>query len=196
MKTHQFLLLNLLFISLLLVPFNSVIANGQEVYPNNGNGWIKFDDLDGYSFTYTADEGYLVAESCYKASTDVVYQTYEPPIKTVVITTQDHEISHVSVRIVEEVTPPPEVTPTPDVSETPEVTPPPEVTPTPDVSETPEVTPPPEFTQTPEVTSSPKPTGEVITEVNTGANALPILFVVIGGLAALAVYLFRKQTVV
>jgi len=178
MKTHQFLLLNLLFISLLLVPFNSVIANGQEVCPNNGNGWIKFDDLDGYSFTYTADEGYLVAESCYKASTDVVYQTYEPPIKTVVITTQDHEISHVSVRIVEEVTPPPEVTPTPDVSETPEVTPPPE------------------FTQTPEVTSSPKPTGEVITEVNTGANALPILFVVIGGLAALAVYLFRKQTVV
>jgi hypothetical protein len=172
MKIQYLLVLALL----LFQPSNSVIAQGQEVCPNSGNGWIKIDNLNGYSFTYTADEGYFVAESCYKASTNVVYKTYEPPQQTVVITTVDHELSHVSVRVVET----PEVTSTPEITETPEQT----------------ATPTPEITLTPNPTATP---GDVITEVNTGTSGLPLILFGIGGLAALAIIavnLFRKKTVI
>lgn len=216
MKIRYLLILVLLFAW--FNPSKQVIAQGQEVCPNTGDGWIKFDNLNGYSFTYTADEGYLVAESCYKASTDVVYQTYEPPQQTVVITTLEHELSHVSVRVVpEEVTPTstpvvtetPEPTPTstPTVTETPEPTP----TSTPTVTDTPEPTPTAtqEITDTPEptptatqvITNTPNPTatpGDVITEVNTGSGISIPFFLIVGGLAVIIMITcgtFRKQKI-
>lgn len=202
MKIRYLLLVVLLFA--VFNPSNSVIAQGQEVCPNTGNGWIKIDNLNGYTFTYTAEEGFLVAESCYKASTNVVYETYEPPQETVVITTLDHELSHVSVRVVQEqvtptstpvVTETPEPTPTttPVITETPEPTP----TTTPVITETPEPTP----TTTPVITLTPNPTatpGDVITEVETGASGIPTILFGIGGVVAfilIAANYFRKQTI-
>ena len=182
MKVVRKILLLALGALLLVASFGSgrtVTAQGQEVCPNTGNGWIKFDNLSGFVFTYTAPNGYLVAESCYKAATEVVYETYDPPQKSIVITTFRHEISHVSVRIVPEPTPTPTQTPTqtatPTSTNTPTQTPtetatptststntptqaPTETatpaTPTSTITDTPEPTP----TATQEITDTPEPT--------------------------------------
>ena len=180
MKVVRKILLLALGALLLVASFGSgrtVTAQAQEVCPNTGNGWIKFDNLCGFVFTYTAPDGYLVAESCYKAATEVVYETYEPPQKSIVITTFRHEISHVSVRIVPEPTPTPTQTPTqtatPTSTNTPTQTPtetatptstntptqtPTETatpaTPTSTITDTPEPTP----TATQEITDTPEPT--------------------------------------
>ena len=94
MKVIRNTLLLALGALLLVASFGSgrtVTAQEQEVCPNTGNGWIEFDNLSGFVFTYTAPDGYLVAESCYKTATEVVYKTYDPPQKSIVITTR-HEI--------------------------------------------------------------------------------------------------------
>ena len=163
MKVVRNILLLALGALLLVASFGSgrtVTAQGQEVCPNTGNGWIKFDNLSGFVFTYTAPNGYLVAESCYKAATEVVYETYEPPQKSIVITTFRHEISHVSVRIVPEPTPTPTQTPTqtatPTSTNTPTQTPTETATPTSTSTNTP--------TQTPTETATPATPTSTITD--------------------------------
>ena len=223
MKVVRKILLLALGALLLVASFGSVrtvTAQGQEVCPNTGNGWIKFDNLSGFVFTYTAPDGYLVAESCYKAATEVVYETYEPPQKSIVITTFRHEISHVSVRIVPEPTPTPTQTPTqtatltstftntPTQTPTETATP---ATPTSTITDTPEPTPTAtqEITDTPEptptgtlvITNTPNPTatpGDVITEVNTGSGISIPFFLIVGGLAVIVMITcgtFRKQKI-
>lgn len=49
-------------------------ANGQETCPE-GNGWTKVDNLSGLTYTFTPPVGFEVVESCYKASTSVVFGT-------------------------------------------------------------------------------------------------------------------------
>ena len=163
MKVVRNILLLALGALLLVASFGSgrtVTAQGQEVCPNTGNGWIKFDNLSGFVFTYTAPDGYLVAESCYKAATEVVYETYDPPQKSIVITTFRHEISHVSVRIVPEPTPTPTQTPTqtatPTSTNTPTQTPTETATPTSTSTNTP--------TQTPTETATPATPTSTITD--------------------------------
>ena len=163
MKVVRNILLLALGALLLVASFGSgrtVTAQGQEVCPNTGNGWIKFDNLSGFVFTYTAPNGYLVAESCYKAATEVVYETYDPPQKSIVITTFRHEISHVSVRIVPEPTPTPTQTPTqtatPTSTNTPTQTPTETATPTSTSTNTP--------TQTPTETATPATPTSTITD--------------------------------
>src|SRR6187431_3406632 len=49
---------------------------GQEVCPNTGDGWVKFDGLSGTTFTvpeHDPAEGWSIDEVCYKAGTSVVY---------------------------------------------------------------------------------------------------------------------------
>ena len=163
MKVVRKILLLALGALLLVASFGSgrtVTAQGQEVCPNTGNGWIKFDNLSGFVFTYTAPNGYLVAESCYKAATEVVYETYDPPQKSIVITTFRHEISHVSVRIVPEPIPTPTQTPTqtatPTSTNTPTQTPTETATPTSTSTNTP--------TQTPTETATPATPTSTITD--------------------------------
>ena len=165
MKVVRNILLLALGALLLVASFGSgrtVTAQGQEVCPNTGNGWIKFDNLSGFVFTYTAPNGYLVAESCYKAATEVVYETYDPPQKSIVITTFRHEISHVSVRIVPEPTPTPTQTPTQTATptststNTPTQTPTETATPTSTSTNTP--------TQTPTETATPATPTSTITD--------------------------------
>jgi len=163
MKVIRNTLLLALGALLLVASFGSgrtVTAQGQEVCPNTGNGWIKFDNLSGFVFTYTAPDGYLVAESCYKAATEVVYETYDPPQKSIVITTFRHEISHVSVRIVPEPIPTPTQTPTqtatPTSTNTPTQTPTETATPTSTSTNTP--------TQTPTETATPATPTSTITD--------------------------------
>lgn len=163
MKVVRKILLLALGALLLVASFGSgrtVTAQGQEVCPNTGNGWIKFDNLSGFVFTYTAPDGYLVAESCYKAATEVVYETYEPPQKSIVITTFRHEISHVSVRIVPEPTPTPTQTPTQTATPTSTNTP----TQTPTETATPTSTPTNTPTQTPTETATPATPTSTITD--------------------------------
>lgn len=179
MKVVRNILLLALGALLLVASFGSgrtVIAQGQEVCPNTGNGWIKFDNLSGFVFTYTAPDGYLVAESCYKAATEVVYETYEPPQKSIVITTFRHEISHVSVRIVPEPTPTPTQTPTqtatPTSTNTPTQTPTETATPatpTSTITDTPEPTP----TATQEITDTPEPTPTGTQEITDTPEPTP-----------------------
>ena len=163
MKVIRNILLLALGALLLVASFGSgrtVTAQGQEVCPNTGNGWIKFDNLSGFVFTYTAPNGYLVAESCYKAATEVVYETYDPPQKSIVITTFRHEISHVSVRIVPEPTPTPTQTPTQTATPTSTNTP----TQTPTETATPTSTPTNTPTQTPTETATPATPTSTITD--------------------------------
>ena len=179
MKVVRNILLLALGALLLVASFGSgrtVTAQGQEVCPNTGNGWIKFDNLSGFVFTYTAPNGYLVAESCYKAATEVVYETYDPPQKSIVITTFRHEISHVSVRIVPEPTPTPTQTPTqtatPTSTNTPTQTPTETATPatpTSTITDTPEPTP----TATQEITDTPEPTPTATQEITDTPEPTP-----------------------
>lgn len=126
----------------------------QETCPQTGD-WNKKDNLTGVSFTYTAPEGFLVAEVCYKAATGVVYYAVQPPQGTVIVVStvinsggQVADLSHASFRLVpiSEPTATPSSTPTetPESSPTPEETP--VVSPTPE--ETPVVSPTPQSTPT------------------------------------------------
>ena len=134
-----------------------VMAEGQETCPDGGD-WEKVDGLTGSSYTYTADEGKLVAETCYKAGTTVEYNDIDPAQKSVTITSGvQQNLSHISVRLVDE---PKEETPTP--TNTPTMTPTPtptsEFTPTP--TNTPTNTPTSTPTNTPTFTPTPTPTDE------------------------------------
>jgi len=132
---------------------SNVFAQGQETCPATGD-WIKIEGLSGTTFTYTAPEGKLVAETCYKASTEVVFETINPPQSSVTVTsTVGHDLSHASFRLVDEPEPTPTNTPTDPPTPTPTNTPTDPPTPTP--TNTPTFTPTPPFTPTPTFTSTP-----------------------------------------
>jgi hypothetical protein len=136
-----------------LILLNPVFAQGQETCPATGD-WIKVDGLSGDEFMYTAPEGYLVAETCYKAGTNVVFQAVNPPQASVtVISTVGNDLSHASFRLVEAPTPSP--TPTETFTPTPTET----FTPTPTETFTP--TPTETFTPTPTEEITPTPTEEI-----------------------------------
>ena len=138
-----------------------VFANGQETCPSTGD-WVKKDGLSGKSYTYTAPEGKLIAETCYKAATYVIKNLITPPQKSVtVISTVGHDLSHASFRLVDEPNPSP--TPTKTFTPTPTFTSTPTDEPTPSPTPTETFTPTPTFTQTPtdEPTPSPTPTEEL-----------------------------------
>ena len=165
-----------------LTYFSDRVYAQAETCPDGG-AWVKVDDINDQSILYTAPEGKLIAESCYKAGTELVYDTYEPPVDEVTLTSSVlnpvgnnfQDISHASFRLVdgptETVTPTETTTPTetgtPEVTETPEETEPPETaTPT----ETPEETEPPETatpTETPEETEPPETETPPVTETPT-----------------------------
>jgi hypothetical protein len=88
-------------IALLLSVVNVPVAGQAETCPV-GNGWIKENVGDEPSFQYTAPDGMVVAESCYKAgSNPLVYDTYDPPQKQVSLTSKYQQgISHASFRLV------------------------------------------------------------------------------------------------
>jgi hypothetical protein len=81
------LILPLLVFSILLTSplgISQISANGQETCPDTGD-WTKIEPLDGLSYTLNAPSGYMIAETCYKASTTVVYQDVLPPVSSVEI---------------------------------------------------------------------------------------------------------------
>jgi len=98
------------FVGLLsLFAVQSGNAQGQETCPQTGD-WVKVDDINAQSFFYTAPDGYVIVETCYKAGTSVKYQTIDPPQSSVTVETtvpnpNDNaflDISHASFRIAEE----------------------------------------------------------------------------------------------
>jgi hypothetical protein len=78
-----------------------VTSQGQETCPitsfdSETGGWVKVDDLDGFSYTFTAiPDGFEVTQNCYKRATIVVYGTGPT------VTSPDRfEISHASFFLV------------------------------------------------------------------------------------------------
>jgi hypothetical protein len=114
-------------VTTVLILMNPVFAQGQETCPATGD-WVKIEGLSGKEYIYTAPEGKLIAETCYKAGTEVEYDTISPPQKTVTVTsTVGFDLSHASFRLVDE----PQPSPTPTDEPTPSPTPTDEPTPSP-----------------------------------------------------------------
>ena len=185
MKKLLALVMILFFVGVLFASFpaNAVIevkALAQETCPATGD-WVKVEPLSGLSYEYTAPEGKLIAESCYKVGDhDPVFQTYDPALSPVTVTSTlfnspggaictapgvphegcaYQELSHASFRLIDD-----PGTETPTETET--------VTTTPDPSTTPK---------------PPTETPIVEVEVNTGASLLlPVLallgFLGLGGI--------------
>jgi hypothetical protein len=154
----------LLMVTTVLILMNPVFAQGQETCPATGD-WVKIEGLSGKEYIYTAPEGKLIAETCYKAGTEVEYDTISPPQKTVTVTsTVGFDLSHASFRLVDEPQPSPTPTdePTPSPTPTDEPTPSPTPTDEPTPSPTPTDEPTPSPTPTDEPTPSPTPTDEPI----------------------------------
>jgi hypothetical protein len=152
----------LLMVTTVLILMNPVFAQGQETCPATGD-WVKIEGLSGKEYIYTAPEGKLIAETCYKAGTEVEYDTISPPQKTVTVTsTVGFDLSHASFRLVDEPQPSPTPTdePTPSPTPTDEPTPSPTPTDEPTPSPTPTDEPTPSPTPTDEPTPSPTPTDE------------------------------------
>jgi hypothetical protein len=153
----------LLMVTTVLILMNPVFAQGQETCPATGD-WVKIEGLSGKEYIYTAPEGKLIAETCYKAGTEVEYDTISPPQKTVTVTsTVGFDLSHASFRLVDEPQPSPTPTdePTPSPTATDEPTPSPTPTDEPTPSPTPTDEPTPSPTPTDEPTPSPTPTDEI-----------------------------------
>jgi hypothetical protein len=78
---------------------------GQETCPDGG-GWLKIEPIDALTYEYTAPDGQLIAEVCYKASTEVIYIDIEDAASYEFVSTVTNkngelqEISHVSVRLI------------------------------------------------------------------------------------------------
>jgi len=68
-----------------MVIFVIPVKAQAETCPHNGD-WVKVDGLSGLTYDYTAPEGKLIAESCYKAGNhDPVFATYDPALASVTI---------------------------------------------------------------------------------------------------------------
>ncbi len=126
-------------VTLGLAPVAALATQPSFICPETGNGWVKTDGVSGQTATYSAPDGFLIAEVCYKAGTNS--STYlVGPLSTVVIVStlvnnggQVADISHYSVRLIPVTTSTPTPTPTPTVTSTPT----PEPTPTRTVEPTP-----------------------------------------------------------
>lgn len=137
--------------------FDGVVMAQAETCPDGGD-WIKIEGTSGFTYNYTAPEGKLVVETCYKAGTTVEYNVINPPQKSVTITsTVQQELSHVAVKLADE---PKQATPTPTNTPTmtPTSTPTEQITATP--TNTPTSTPTNTPTSTPTFTPTPTPTDE------------------------------------
>lgn len=159
------LIVIILFLTMVLAypVYGRPIPGGQKVCPSGGD-WVKIESLSGHEYTYTAPEGYLISETCWKAGTTVDGDIINPPQRTVtVISTVKQELSHASFRLVKTSdptnTPKPSNTPEPEPSATPK----PSVTPKPSNTLEPTRTPekptstPKEPTNTPRITNTPVP---------------------------------------
>jgi hypothetical protein len=112
------------------VLYGNVTAQGQDTCPDGGE-WVKVDGLNSLSYEYTAPEGYEIIETCYKASTTVVYETIDPPQTSITITSEVEnpnenafqDLSHASFRLQAIATSTPTVTATPTMTPTPTQTP-------------------------------------------------------------------------
>ncbi|WP_225755372.1 hypothetical protein [Actinotalea sp. Marseille-Q4924] len=96
-------------------PGNSGNDNGgvcPDTFVEGVGGWFKYDGLNGETFSVPAMDGYVVAEVCYKASTEVVYLGAVTSVTSTVLNDNGkaQALSHVSVRYVP-VTQPTVVTP-------------------------------------------------------------------------------------
>ena len=98
------------FMILLMLGLPMATYAEQEVCPS-GNGWVKYENLSGHTFTVTIPEGYMLVSICYKAGRLVEYINFDPPIvgpSTYVLEIQgQNELSHVSVLILPWSTPTP-----------------------------------------------------------------------------------------
>jgi hypothetical protein len=71
----------------------------------SGDGWEKIEGLSGYEYTYTAPEGKVITDTCYKhASYDPHYEEINPPSSEVTVTADWHgdkhpELSHASFKL-------------------------------------------------------------------------------------------------
>lgn len=74
LNKYKWILVLLTIILLGLFFIKSVEATGQETCPNS-EPWVKVDNLDGFSYTFTPPSGYHVTDNCYKHSTYVHYGT-------------------------------------------------------------------------------------------------------------------------
>lgn len=92
------------FIMLVAVPA-SANGNGQDTCPE-GDGWVKYDDLDGLTFTIPEEdipEGYVVTENCFKAANTLVFGT-GPTVTNETVVNQNgklQDISHASFLLVQ-----------------------------------------------------------------------------------------------
>jgi len=84
----------LLIAVLLTIPLSAqamleppVTEECMEVCPDGGD-WVKVDGLSGLEFTYTAPEGKLIAEVCYKAATTCVYISLDPAVSMYTVVSQ------------------------------------------------------------------------------------------------------------
>ena len=81
----------------------------QETCPATGD-WVKVDGINAQSYFYTAPEGKVVVETCYKAGTTVKHETIDPPQASLTVTTDVpnpnnnacQDISHASFRLADE----------------------------------------------------------------------------------------------
>jgi hypothetical protein len=102
-KTTRIMLVSLVAIALIGavagLDFFQVFANGQEVCPHGG-AWTKVDGLTGKSYTFNAPSGKVIVETCYKAGTEVVYDTINPGETSVTVTSAfQFDLSHASFRL-------------------------------------------------------------------------------------------------
>lgn len=148
--------------ALLLSVVNMPVIGQAETCPASGD-WIKVDVGDKPNFQYTAPDGKLVAEWCYKAGNNpLVFENVVPPQKQVSLTSiYQQGISHASFRLVNipTNTPPPSPTPTFTATFTPTNTP----------TNTP-VSPTATFTATNTPTNTPIPDDPEPTPTNTPTN--------------------------
>ena len=77
--------------------------NGQEVCPQ-GDGWDKVDNIGSLSYIYKVGEGFHVTDTCYKASTELVFEELDPPegVEVILVSSvtndndEPQDISHAS----------------------------------------------------------------------------------------------------
>jgi len=83
----NYLIILVLIVASLFVffgPKTTVFSQGQEVCPQT-SPWTSHFNVNALTYTYNAPSGFLVSESCYKAGTTLVFQTYNPSIASITL---------------------------------------------------------------------------------------------------------------
>jgi hypothetical protein len=113
-RTTRITLLALAMILVSAFGFSARVSAQAEVCPDSGD-WVKVNNIDAQSYTYTALGGKLIVESCYKAGTTLRYASYNPGVTSVTLVsdvlnpTENNfqDISHASFRLADPPTPTP-----------------------------------------------------------------------------------------